>query len=142
MARPSRHRLWRTDRHPGTGPVSDATVKFIGKQRGYGNLVLLEHAKPYSTAYGHLSRFGAGLRKGSRVTQGQVIGYVGMTGLATGPHLHYEFRVKDIQQNPLAMKLPSAYPLDKRSRAKFLASSAPLMHRLNMVRGHKLTALD
>lgn len=122
--------------------VSDATVKFIGKQRGYGNLVLLEHAKPYSTAYGHLSRFGAGLRKGSRVTQGQVIGYVGMTGLATGPHLHYEFRVKDIQQNPLAMKLPSAYPLDKRSRAKFLASSAPLMHRLNMVRGHKLTALD
>lgn len=122
--------------------VSDATVKFVGKQRGYGNLVILEHVKPYSTAYGHLSRFGTGLRKGGRVAQGQVIGYVGMTGLASGPHLHYEFRVKDVQQNPLAMKLPSAYPLDNRSKASFLAETQPLMQRLNLVRGHKLTALD
>lgn len=122
--------------------VSDATVKFFGKQRGYGNLVILDHASPYSTAYGHLSRFGAGLRKGTRIKQGQVIGYVGMTGVATGPHLHYEFRVKNVQQNPLAMNLPSAYPLESRYKAKFLAESAPLMQRLNLVRGHKLTSLD
>ncbi len=122
--------------------VSDATVKFVGKQRGYGNLVVLEHAKPYSTAYGHLSRFGAGMRKGGRIKQGQVIGYVGMTGLASGPHLHYEFRVNDMQRNPLAMNLPSAYPLENRFKSRFLAESAPLMQRLSLVRGHKLTALD
>lgn len=122
--------------------VSDASVKFVGKQRGYGNLVILDHASPYSTAYGHLSRFGAGLRQGARVRQGQVIGYVGMTGLASGPHLHYEFRINNVQKNPLAMKLPSATPLDNRHKPKFLAESAPLMQRLNLVRGLDLTALD
>jgi murein DD-endopeptidase MepM/ murein hydrolase activator NlpD len=122
--------------------VSDATVKYVGKQRGYGNLVILDHASPYSTAYGHLSRFATGMRKGARVKQGQVIGYVGMTGLATGPHLHYEFRVKNVQKNPLAMNLPSAYPLESRYKAKFLAESAPLMLLLDRVRGHKLTSLD
>jgi len=122
--------------------VSDATVKFAGKQRGYGNLVILEHARPYSTAYGHLSRFATGMRKGARIRQGQIIGYVGMTGLASGPHLHYEFRVHDKQQNPLAMRLPTAYSLETKHKPKFLAESAPLLRRLDMTRGHKLSALD
>jgi murein DD-endopeptidase MepM/ murein hydrolase activator NlpD len=122
--------------------VSDAMVKYLGKQRGYGNLVVLAHANPYSTAYGHLSRFASGLRKGARVKQGQIIGYVGMTGLATGPHLHYEFRVNDEQRNPLAMKLPSAYPLDNRYKTRFLAESAPLLQRLDLARSHALAARD
>jgi murein DD-endopeptidase MepM/ murein hydrolase activator NlpD len=82
------------------------------------------------------------MRKGGRVKQGQVIGYVGATGLASGPHLHYEFRVNGAQQNPLAMKLPHATPLDNRYKARFLADSAPLTQRLNMVRGLELSALD
>jgi murein DD-endopeptidase MepM/ murein hydrolase activator NlpD len=84
--------------------VADAVVDFVGKQGGYGNLVLLKHQGNYSTAYGHLSRFGKGIKRGSRIGQGQVIGYVGATGLATGPHLHYEFRVAGVQKNPLALK--------------------------------------
>jgi murein DD-endopeptidase MepM/ murein hydrolase activator NlpD len=122
--------------------VADATVKFVGNQRGYGNIVVLDHATPYSTAYGHLSRFEKGLRKGARVRQGQLIGYVGMTGLASGPHLHYEFRVSGQQRNPLAMKLPTALPLDNRDKPRFLAESAPLMHRLNLLRGHLVSSLD
>jgi murein DD-endopeptidase MepM/ murein hydrolase activator NlpD len=122
--------------------VADATVNFAGKQRGYGNLVILDHARPYSTAYGHLSRFAAGMRKGTRIRQGQVIGYVGMTGLASGPHLHYEFRVDNQQRNPLAMRPPTVYSMETRHKPRFLAESAPLMQRLNLVRGHKLAALD
>jgi murein DD-endopeptidase MepM/ murein hydrolase activator NlpD len=122
--------------------VSDAVVKFAGKQNGYGNLVVLEHMRPYSTAYGHLSRFAPGLRKGARVRQGQVIAYVGMTGLASGPHLHYEFRVNDKQQNPLAMRLPTAYSMEARHKGRFIAESGPLRQRLDMVRGHRLVALD
>jgi len=122
--------------------VSDASVKFVGKQRGYGNLVVLDHAAPYSTAYGHLSRFASGLHKGSRVSQGQVIGYVGMTGLATGPHLHYEFRVAGKQQNPLAMNLPTSYPLEARQKPRFLAETAPLQARMEVMRGHRISALD
>jgi murein DD-endopeptidase MepM/ murein hydrolase activator NlpD len=122
--------------------VADGGVKFVGSQRGYGNLIVLEHSGAYSTAYGHLSRFDKSLRRGGRVRQGQVIGYVGMTGLASGPHLHYEFRVAGVQQNPLAMKQPTATPLDNRYKARFLADSGPLMTRLNLVRDHKVSALD
>ena len=91
--------------------VSDGTISFEGQQHGYGNLIVIQHFGPYSTAYGHLSRFAKGLHRGSHVSQGQVVAYVGMTGLATGPHLHYEFRVHGEQENPLAMNLPTAQPL-------------------------------
>src|SRR5690606_12180726 len=69
---------------------SDGVVKFAGQKGGYGNVIILEHQNGISTVYGHLSRFVAGLRKGMKVSQGEIIGFVGMTGLATGPHLHYE----------------------------------------------------
>lgn len=122
--------------------VADALVDFAGRQGGYGNLVLLKHKSPYSTAYGHLSRFAKGVKRGARVTQGQVIGYVGSTGLASGPHLHYEFRVNNQQQNPLALKLPSSYPLDGRYRAQFAATAKPLAMQLELLRGTNLATLD
>ncbi|MDR1889794.1 MAG: peptidoglycan DD-metalloendopeptidase family protein [Zoogloeaceae bacterium] len=99
--------------------TGDGVVQFVGKQGGYGNLVVLTHAGNYQTAYAHLSRFAAGLKKGDRVRQGDTIAYVGQTGWATGPHLHYEFRIKGAQVNPLSLNLPTAPPLDKRQQALF-----------------------
>lgn len=122
--------------------VADAVVSFAGRQGGYGNLVLLQHKSPYSTAYGHLSRFAKGVKRGATISQGQVIGYVGSTGLASGPHLHYEFRVNNVQQNPLAMKLPSSYPLDARYRGQFAATAKPLAAQLDLLRGTNLASLD
>ena len=81
------------------------TVSFMGWEHGYGNFVLINHGNGYSTAYGHLSRFAAGMHKGSHVRQAQVIAYSGMTGMATGPHLHYEIRVNNVQVNPLKVKV-------------------------------------
>ncbi len=122
--------------------VADSVVSFVGKQGGYGNLVVLNHQPPYSTAYGHLSRFGKGIKRGSKVSQGQLIGYVGATGLASGPHLHYEFRINGVQRNPLAMKLPTAYPLDRRYKAEFMSHAKPLSARLNLLRNTNLSKLD
>jgi murein DD-endopeptidase MepM/ murein hydrolase activator NlpD len=99
--------------------TSDGVVQFIGKQGGYGNIVILAHAGNYQTAYAHLSRFAPGLKKGDRVSQSDTIAYVGQTGWATGPHLHYEFRIKGTQVNPLALNLPTAPPLDKRQQTLF-----------------------
>lgn len=122
--------------------IADARVQFVGVKGGYGNLVELKHSGAYSTAYGHMSRFAKGLRKGSRVKQGQVIGYVGQTGLATGPHLHYEFRINGVQRNPLALKLPTSVPLGARERIAFNLIAAPLSDQLRMIRGHNLSAFD
>jgi murein DD-endopeptidase MepM/ murein hydrolase activator NlpD len=122
--------------------VADSVVSFAGRQGGYGNLVVLKHQGPYSTAYGHLSRYGKGIKRGARVNQGQVIGYVGATGVATGPHLHYEFRVNGEQRDPLAMKLPTAHPLDKRYQAQFAVHAQPLIERLALLRNTNLSKLD
>lgn len=122
--------------------VADATVAFIGKQNGYGNLVVLKHQNQYSTAYGHLSRFGAGLHVGSKVSQGDIIGYVGMTGLATGPHLHYEFRVAGAQRNPLTVNMPTAFPIAAQLRPQFQATSRAMLTRLDLLRGTNLASLD
>lgn len=122
--------------------VADAKVEFIGRQGGYGNLIVLKHQGAYSTAYGHLSRFGKGVKRGGRVNQGEVIGYVGSTGLATGPHLHYEFRINNVQKNPLALKLPTAYPLDSRAKAEFASKAQPLIANLQLLRNTNLASLD
>ena len=122
--------------------VADAVVGFAGRQGGYGNIVVLKHKSPYSTAYAHLSRFAKGVKQGARVSQGQVIGYVGSTGLASGPHLHYEFRVNNTQQNPLALKLPSSYTLDGRYRAQFSATAKLLVMQLDLLRGTNLASMD
>jgi len=96
---------------------------------------MLQHAGAYSTVYAHLSRFAPGLKRGMRVSQGEVIGYVGMTGWATGPHLHYEFRVDNVQKNPLTIALPNAQPVRGTERAAYRAQIAPLGEKLALARG-------
>lgn len=95
--------------------TGDGVVEFAGHKGGYGRVVILRHGEKYSTLYGHLSKFANGARSGMRVKQGQIIGYVGMSGLATGPHLHYEFRINNIHRNPLTVDLPKVVgiPRDK-----------------------------
>lgn len=110
--------------------TADGWVDFIGRQGGYGNLVVLRHAGRVSTAYGHLSKYAGGLRRGSRVNQGEIIGYVGSTGLATGPHLHYEFRVDGAQRNPLAVAMPAAEPVAPEHKAAFSTVAAEMNLRL------------
>ena len=122
--------------------TGDGTVDFAGRQGGYGNFILLKHQGAYSTGYGHLSRFASGLRHGARVHQGQVIGYVGQTGWATGPHLHYEFRISHVQRNPLSVALPTALPIPADKLAAFHARSQPLSAQLALARGLLFAAAD
>jgi murein DD-endopeptidase MepM/ murein hydrolase activator NlpD len=122
--------------------TADGVVELIGRHGGYGNLLVLRHQSKYTTWYGHLSGFAKGLRKGSRVAQGDVIGYVGATGLATGPHLHYEFRINDVYQNPLRVVMPSAPPITAEVRPMFEATAQPLALRLEVLRGTNLARLD
>ena len=90
----------------------DGKIIHAGTKGGYGRLIVIQHGGRYTTAYGHLHRYAKGARKGKRVKQGQIIGYVGSSGLATGPHLHYEFRVNGVHRNPLTVKLPEAKPVN------------------------------
>ena len=106
-------------------------VTFSGHRGGFGKLVLVRHNSKYTTAYAHLSKISKELRKGSRVTQGQMIGQVGMTGTATGPHLHYEVRVNGKQVNPLTIQLPSANPVPRKYMADFRLKTASLLAQLN-----------
>ena len=122
--------------------TGNGTVEFVGVQGGYGKLVVLRHQGRFATFYGHLSGFAAGLRKGNRVSQGDVIGFVGATGLASGPHLHYEFRVNNVHQNPLAMALPSAPPLQPHQLGLFRAKTEAHLARLDLIRGFNLAQGD
>jgi murein DD-endopeptidase MepM/ murein hydrolase activator NlpD len=120
--------------------AADGRIRFAGRSGGYGNLVEIEHSKSIVTVYGHLSRFARGTRAGAHVTQGEVIAYVGMTGLATGPHLHYEYRVNGVFKNPQTVVLPGADPIDARWRADFLTRSAPLLASLEEPAGPQLVS--
>ena len=90
--------------------AGDGRIRFAGRKGGYGNVVEIEHSASIVTVYGHLSRFAQGTRVGAHVTQGTVIAYVGMTGLATGPHLHYEYRVNGVFKNPQTRAAARAPP--------------------------------
>ncbi len=109
--------------------AGDARVQFAGVQRGYGNTVILDHGRGHTTLYAHMSRFGK-FRAGQRVSQGEIIGYVGSTGLSTGPHLHYEFRVNGQHRNPLSVTMPPPEPLRGAELAAFQAQVAPAMARI------------
>jgi len=125
-----------------TGTPVRATAKgrvfSIGKDGGYGNAVVLRHGGKYSTLYAHLHRFQRGLRPGSYVDQGQIIGYVGKTGLATGPHLHYEFRVNEVHQDPLAIRFPGAKPVPAHLREAFFRNVHLLTADLERIRYHRV----
>lgn len=110
--------------------TGDGTVRYAGRQNGYGNVIELQHRGSISTLYAHLSRFAPQMRNGTRVVQGEVIGYVGQTGWATGPHLHYEFRVADVERNPLTVVLPSGEPLAATHLAAFRERAAPAAAQL------------
>jgi len=111
--------------------IGDGYIAFKGWKGGYGRFILIRHSnRQHSTAYAHMRRYARGIKKGVHVKQGQVIGYVGMSGLATGPHLHFEFRVHNRAVNPLTVKHPPADPVAKSERPRFLQQTAPLISQL------------
>ena len=118
--------------------TGNGKVTLRGVKGGYGNTVIIQHGSAYSTLYAHMSRFARGISHGKRVKQGQIIGYVGQSGLATGPHLHYEFRVNGVHRNPLTVKLPTAKPLPQRYLADFQQHAKPLLSRLEVVKRTQL----
>ena len=120
--------------------AGDGKVIFRGTKGGYGNTVILQHGGNITTLYAHLSKFAGAARNGRRVKQGQVIGYVGKTGLATAPHLHYEYRVAGVHRNPRTVKLPPAEPVPNQYRDDFLAASEPLWRQLDLYRRTRLAA--
>lgn len=112
--------------------AGDARVKFVGWKSGYGRTVVLDHGKGYTTLYAHMSRFSK-YKRGASVKQGTVIGYVGSSGLATGPHLHYEFRVNGVHRNPLTVTMPPPEPLKGAALIAFRAQTAPALARIRQV---------
>ncbi len=121
--------------------AGDGRVHLVGRKGGYGNTVILEHHDGIRTLYAHLSGFARGLRRGQRVEQGEVIGYVGSTGLATGPHLHYEFLVNGVHKDPMTVKLPGAPPLDRRYMADFRKQASVLTAQLDVFRRTRLAMI-
>ncbi|HRP23669.1 MAG TPA: peptidoglycan DD-metalloendopeptidase family protein [Thauera sp.] len=135
------HGSWRkhngTDFAAPTGtPVkatSDATVEFVGTQRGFGNLIVLKHRNNITTHYAHLNGFAKGLSKGQAISQGDLIGYVGCTGWCTGPHLHYEVHIDKVAQDPMTVALPMADTLGPRELVAFNRDTAHLRNRFALL---------
>ncbi|WP_420476845.1 M23 family metallopeptidase [Noviherbaspirillum sp. ST9] len=113
--------------------AGDGVIDFAGTQGGYGNVVVIKHWNNYSTAYAHMSRFAAGMRKGAKVNQGEVIGYVGSTGWSTGPHLHYEFRVNNEARDPMSINIPNAQPLAGADLQRFKSVAEDMRHRFALL---------
>jgi murein DD-endopeptidase MepM/ murein hydrolase activator NlpD len=120
--------------------VGDAVVEFAGVKGGYGNVVILRHNGTYSTVYAHLSRIA--VRRGARVTQNDTIGLVGRTGWATGPHLHYEFRVGGDARNPMSIAMPAALPVPAAQLSAFHAQTEPLVARLDLLANASVALLE
>jgi murein DD-endopeptidase MepM/ murein hydrolase activator NlpD len=121
--------------------AGDGKVIFRGVKSGYGNVVILQHGGNITTLYAHMSRFASKVRSGTRVRQGQTIGYVGKTGLVTGVHLHYEYRLNGVHRNPRTVKLPQADPIRDEYRADFLASVEPILNELLQYKRTQVAAL-
>ncbi|WP_332675665.1 M23 family metallopeptidase [Aromatoleum sp.] len=122
--------------------ASDGTVDYVGNQNGYGKIVVLRHRDRYSTAYAHLDGFARGLRKGAMVRQGDLIGYVGSSGWATGPHLHYEIRVNNVAHDPMKIALPTVQPLDRDALVAFKKQTSPFLQRLALLNRATLARVD
>ena len=111
--------------------TADGTIVHAGNKGGYGRTVVVKHGASYTTLFAHMSRFARGIKNGVKIKQGQTIGYVGKTGLATGPHLHYEFQVNGVHRNPLKIDLPKALPIDSKYISDFRSKAAPLIAQLD-----------
>lgn len=122
--------------------AGDGRVEFVGVRGGYGNVVVIRHGQAYSTLYAHMRGFAKGIRTGTRVRQGQTIGYVGMTGLATGPHLHYEFLVNGVHRDPLTVQLPKAQGIPEGERKTFLVQVNRLRNQLALYSEANTLALN
>lgn len=122
--------------------TADGVVDFAGTQSGYGNVVIIRHSDKYSTLYAHQSRIAEGMRKGTKVAQGQLLGYVGQTGWATGPHLHYEFRINGQPVDPLSVDLPIARNLEPDEARKFAAAVGPYKQQIEMITQFQNTLSD
>jgi murein DD-endopeptidase MepM/ murein hydrolase activator NlpD len=122
--------------------TSDGYVTFVGRKGGYGDVVTVRHPNGFVTLYAHLSGFSQGLRQGRRVVQGEIVGFVGSTGLATGPHLHYEFHVNGVHQHPMRLAMPPGPPITAQLRPAFEEFAQPLFARLDMLRNTTLARLD
>lgn len=116
--------------------AGDGRISFAGWQNGYGRTIIIDHGRGYTTLYAHMSRLGP-FRTGQRVRQGQVIGYVGATGLATGPHLHYEFRINGVHRDPLTVTFPKPEPLPAAELARFRQQTAPVVAHLELLEGRQ-----
>ena len=121
--------------------AGDGKVIFAGRKSGYGNCIILQHGGNITTLYAHMSKFSKFGRVGKRVNQGQIVGYVGATGLATAPHLHYEYRVNGVHRNPRTVKLPQASPVNAKYRDDFNAKADAMMSQLDMVRQTRMAAV-
>lgn len=119
--------------------AGDGKIIHAGRKGGYGNTVIIQHGQTYKTLYAHMKNFGRGIRSGKRVKQGQIIGYVGTTGLSTGPHLHYEFYVNGAVRNPVTVKLPKAKAIASVERERFFKEAKPLLAKLEQY--HQQTQL-
>ncbi len=120
--------------------AGDGEVIFLGRKGGYGQVMIVKHGERYETLYAHLSDFKKGLETGDLVKQGEVIGYVGQTGLATGPHLHYEFRVDGVHRNPETLNLAQSLPLHEEILADFKTQTRPLLDQIYNVKAKTLFA--
>ena len=122
--------------------TADGVVDFAGVQGGYGNVVILRHQSKYTTLYAHMSGFATGIRKGARVQQGDIIGYIGMTGLTTGPHVHYEFRINDVHHDPLSVAMPTALHITPERKPAFDQAARPYAERLALIRGSSVPTFE
>lgn len=120
----------------------DGVVTFVGRKGGYGNTIILTHPGNIRTIYGHLSGFAKGLRQGAKVGQSDIIGYVGMSGLATGPHLHYEFLLDGIHRDPMTVALPTSVPLDAKYRDEFDTQALEYLAKIEMLNRHLIASSD
>lgn len=122
--------------------TGNGKISFAGRKGGYGNCIIIQHGQGIQTLYGHMNGFAKGMRVGTKISQGDVIGYVGSTGLASGPHLHYEFHVNGQVRNPVTVPLPKAAGIDKTEMANFTATIRPLLAKLDELGSSQLAMRD
>ena len=118
--------------------TGDGVITFAGKNGGFGRTIKLKHGGTYSTVYAHLRRTAKNISRGKKVKQGQIIGYVGQSGLATGPHLHYEFQVHGVHRNPLTVKLPKVKAIAKENLPEFKKTIVPILAELDRITGRSV----